>query len=161
MESSASFTDTRYQRMIEVYSQIAVLEAGMYRSRPLALAILVGSLLPSAAAQDTVCFGLNCEAVNGSLPGVFDVYNQLGQLNAYNARQTLDYLGLGDDETRKQCIQRCQQDFSEWLNACSASYPPADSNEDVAVAQGRLNCAAEGDRRQRECLAPANFSQCP
>lgn len=133
----------------------------MYRSRPLALAILVGSLLPSAAAQDTVCFGLNCESVNSSLPDVFDVYNQLGQLNAYNARQTFDYLGLGDDETREQCIQRCQQEFSEWLNACSASYPPADPNEDVAVAQGRLNCAAEGDRRQRECLAPANFSQCP
>lgn len=112
-------------------------------------------------AQDTVCFGLSCDRDSSELPDIFEVYNQLAQINSYNARQTFSYLGVGNDETREQCIQRCQQEFSSWISACAASYPSANPDEDVTVSQGRVNCATEGNRRQLECLTPANFSKCP
>lgn len=125
------------------------------------LVILAFSAALSMNAQ-TMCFGATCSSPSLEHPQT-QWETQNTHYDLFLARSLWDRFNFEEDpeETREQCIARCQSEYSGFIAACNAVHDEPAYFEPPTVTDARGACYDEARSRRAECLTPMHFGRCP
>ncbi len=117
-------------------------------------ALAVFAMAPAAVAQDSICFGLDCDTndpTSGNINN--DAYEQeIAQL----ALDNLISLGSEDDPVFKQCVRNCRDTARRERRVCNQLYNRLGNYSSA----GLDNCMDAVNQRERRCISPASLLKC-
>ena len=127
----------------------------------LASCLFACSMTSDAQSQDhTICLGLNCNPAGPEMD-INELMEGVIAYDDYLARQNWRaYSGMDWDDRRKQCMDRCQEEYLIWKGLCFEVHGSPSMEEDPSIADGREACLQEGRRRRSQCLTPSRLMAC-